>query len=110
MSPSPGPQLLRFLEERRARFTAQLPDRLAGIEGEWLALERTPHDEDAAQRLSIAAHSLAGTAPMFGFPVLGEAARDVHRQAEAIAAGRFSDEGRDALARAMSRLHAAVRP
>lgn len=103
-------QLAVFVEAQRARFVEGLAARLGAIEGEWRALTERPDDRDIAQRLAVAAHSIAGAAPMFGLGELGEAARVVQREAEALAEGSASlAERSGALARAMTRLLTCVR-
>ena len=56
------------------RFAARAADERAG-----LAAELAQDDRDAVRQR---AHKLAGIAPMFGFPALGEAALDLEMAAE----------------------------
>ena len=110
MSADAAAELEAFVKAQRVRFIEGLPARLAVIEGEWRAMKDAPADPAAPGRLALAAHSLAGAAPLFGLEELGQAARALQQEAEALAAARTSLAERSAaIDAALHRLGASAR-
>jgi PAS domain S-box-containing protein len=65
----------QVLAQMRAQFIAQLGPRIAAIDSEAGCLVRGPWSGEAAQRLQLLAHNLAGSAGTFGAHSLSQAAR-----------------------------------
>ncbi len=85
-----SPDVVRRLEELRARFVAGLPDRVATIVA--AAAPLTPAlgadgSRETADRLRRVAHQLAGTAGTFGFDAPGEIARGIEVACSALVDG-----------------------
>lgn len=79
--PAPAPAGLAAaqraaFEQLRARFVAGLPER-------WQRISKP----DAPGQRAQALHQLAGAAGSYGFPAIGELARQAERQAVAVEAG-----------------------
>jgi HPt (histidine-containing phosphotransfer) domain-containing protein len=83
---NPGAQLA----ELRASFRPRLTARVEEIAAEWEtvrpAATAPPGNPapDLLRRLHRLAHSLAGTAGTFGFPAVGDAARNLERRLERV--------------------------
>lgn len=72
------------LAELRDFFRPRLAERVREIEAAWEALREAPNAPDSSlddprRRLHRLAHSLGGAAGTFGFPAVGDAARDLER-------------------------------
>jgi HPt (histidine-containing phosphotransfer) domain-containing protein len=68
--------LRRELAALSAEYRASLPQRLEAIDRAWLAAQRGEGCADALHTLLRALHSIAGSAPTFGFPDLGRSAAE----------------------------------
>lgn len=62
------------LQALRAAYAEQLPDRLAEVARQWAGLQGQPWNPEQAAILHRQLHTLAGSAPTFGFPDLGQRA------------------------------------
>jgi HPt (histidine-containing phosphotransfer) domain-containing protein len=67
------------LEATAARFSAKLPERLAGLEADCDALTAGTL-ETALPSIERQLHDLAGTARLLGYPALGSAARGAEQE------------------------------
>lgn len=67
------------LEGTAARFSAKLPERLAGLETDCAALTAETL-KTALPAIERQLHDLAGTARLLGYPALGSAAREAERE------------------------------
>jgi periplasmic divalent cation tolerance protein len=72
------------LAELRDFFRPRLTERVREIEAAWEALREAPNAadgslDDSRRRLHRLAHSLGGAAGTFGFPAVGDAARELER-------------------------------
>ncbi len=63
------------LEALREAYAKQLPDKLADVARQWRALQDQPWDPGRARNLHRHVHTLAGSAPTFGFDDVGRQAR-----------------------------------
>jgi periplasmic divalent cation tolerance protein len=59
-----------------------LPQRIAEIQTGWLVVRAQPTDSAALAILTMAVHSLAGSAGSFGYARLGEQARHIELEIE----------------------------
>lgn len=74
--------LQAFLAAQRADFRASVPGRLAQCEAAWHAALPGPGSRDAVRALERCAHTLAGSAPVFGWRELGASARTLEEALE----------------------------
>ncbi len=63
----------------RAEYTAELPGRLAAIQGYWRTLDEGSWSEETLRRLHLEIHRLAGAGATFGYAELSHAARRLER-------------------------------
>ena len=68
------------LQSLRERYREALSPRLSELDGIWQRLCRDGWDPEQAQQLQRELHSLAGGAPTFGYPELGQTARAMEYQ------------------------------
>lgn len=73
------PAKLRKLEQLRAAYHAELPQRLDVIESHWADVRRGDAAASHIEALQRLVHSLAGSAGTFGMAALGQAARSLEQ-------------------------------
>ncbi len=71
------------LQALREGYARQLPEKLAEVEALWQALTDGVWAWDKAEGLQRLTHTLAGSAPTFGFPEVGQQARKLEQRAKA---------------------------
>ena len=74
------PDVQTQLQALRERYSEALPQRLSDIDAYWQQLCRDGWSEALAEALLRELHSLAGGAPTFGYPELGQTARAMEYQ------------------------------
>ena len=74
-----GVDIQARLEALRAAYAEHLPDKLAEIETHWQSMRDGEWDDGDARTLHRLVHTLAGSAPTFGFAEVGSRARDAER-------------------------------
>ncbi len=70
-------ELMARLKALGDNYAAQLPDKLAQIEQQFLKLPRDHWDEEGFQTMHRMVHSLTGSGKTFGFSLLSDAARNL---------------------------------
>lgn len=73
------PTLEERLQELRDAYAAQLPTKLNELFTLWSLLNNEDWDWDIAQDVYRHAHTLAGSAPTFGFDEVGKIARQIEK-------------------------------
>jgi len=63
------------LKALREAYAKQLPDKLVEVAEQWQVMQQQPWDADRAKALHRSVHTLAGSAPTFGFNGVGQWAR-----------------------------------
>lgn len=87
----------------RANYSRSLPSKLAKIDESVAALDGGPA---AVQAVRDLVHKLAGSAPTFGFPELGDAARIAERACDAaLGVGQAAEEAVDAIRDAVAAMN-----
>lgn len=85
-------------EELRVRYAQSLPSKHASLSQAWRAFEAMP-DAANGRELQMMVHRLAGSAPAYGYPVLGELASVIDGEfTEWEYAAKADDDGGAALA------------
>ncbi len=64
-------------ERLRQQYLESLPGRMAGLESAWETAQATGSGPEALAALHQQVHRLAGSAAMYGFAAIGQAARAV---------------------------------
>lgn len=78
-------KFLRALQAQRTAYGRTLPGRIAEIIHLWnMVLESTGDRLDDLARIRMLAHSLSGSAQVFGFGEVGDAARVLEQRADAL--------------------------
>ncbi len=72
----PSPTLTLYMQTQRARYAAELPDRIAALEA---ALRQLGSGKEAALSALVQAHRLAGSGGTFGFPEVSHTAARIER-------------------------------
>jgi diguanylate cyclase (GGDEF)-like protein len=67
------------LQLLRDSYAENLPDKLGEISSAWEKLDTAGWDSDRSELLHRLTHSMAGSAPTFGFPELGRRARKIEQ-------------------------------
>lgn len=78
-----------FEEELRAlkaTYAEQVPEKLAQIDELWGALVEWGWQDETFKTLHRTVHSMAGSAPVFGFSAMGERARELEVRLKAVVA------------------------
>lgn len=83
--PSVVAEMAGKLKLLSAAYAAQLPERLAQIGQAWRLLPRGEWDQDGFETLHRMVHSLSGSGKVFGFALLGDAARQLEEYLDDIA-------------------------
>jgi len=74
-----GPDIQARLQALREAYAEQLPDKLAEVVQQWAEMQTRPWNPEQAVVLHRRLHTLAGSAPTFGFPEIGQRARQAER-------------------------------
>ncbi|HFE31708.1 MAG TPA: hypothetical protein ENJ17_00205 [Gammaproteobacteria bacterium] len=67
------------LQALRTAYAEQLPDKLAEVARQWAGMQAQPWSPEQAAVLHRQLHTLAGSAPTFGFADIGRRARQAER-------------------------------
>jgi len=63
------------LKALREAYAKQLPGKLAEVARQWAEMQRQPWEAERVRALYCSVHTLAGSAPTFGFSEIGQRAR-----------------------------------
>ncbi len=74
-----GDDVQARLQALREAYAEQLPETLAEVARQWAEMQRRPWRHERADSLSRRLHTLAGSAPTFGFADIGRRARQAER-------------------------------
>jgi len=72
------------LQALKESYAAQLPEKIALIDELWGVLVEQGWDVESFNTLHRTVHSMAGSAPVFGFTIMGKRARELEIELKAI--------------------------
>jgi CheY-like chemotaxis protein len=75
--PAPPTQSAEDFASLRQHYLEELPDRLAALERAAQDARLPPHERAAIEALAAVAHRLAGSAAIYGLPLVSQAAADL---------------------------------
>ena len=75
--PADKQDIQQRLQQLRAQYAAKLPDRIASLEQQWLALNLADTASKQYETLVREFHSLAGSGSSYGFPQVSTLAREI---------------------------------
>ena len=78
MSETAAPPISR-MQKLRERFAAQLPGKLAQIKENWEKVKVLGAQSEDTKQFALVLHTLAGSAPSFGFKEIGLIVREMEK-------------------------------
>jgi len=74
------------LQALKDSYAEQVPEKLAQIDELWASLVEQGWDDETFKTLHRMVHSMAGSAPVFGFSTMGKSARELEMLLKAVSA------------------------